>query len=677
MTADALFNSALQHHQSGRLAEAEALYRQVLSADPANADAMQRLAIISHKLGRTDDAISLLRKTVELKPEAADYQNNLGVVLVAVGREDEALAAFLRAIDLGADFPETRNNIGNILRRQGKLDEALEAYRHALRLRPNYPEAHDHLGAALLEAGRIEEAIPELRTAISLRPDFPEAYNNLGNALRGAGDIDAALEAFRKAEQLRPNWAELLNNLGSVLQEMRQLDAAIDCYRRAIAISNESRIWDNLLLAIQIQDFVTPEQIYGEHAKWNRVCAEPLAGIVPARGVDVSDSNRRLRIGYVSPDFCDHAVGRQVLPLIEHRDREQFEVVCYSSVQRADGMTARFRTSTDLWRDVRILSDEQLAEQIRQDEIDILVDLALHSAHNRLLAFARKPAPVQVTFAGYPGTTGLRAIDYRLSDPYLDELPIADCRLPNASGISSFIIPHLSLHSETTVVLPRCFWCLEPRDSDPPVKDPPALTNGFITFGCLSHFSKITNDTLLNCWREVLLRVPNSRLLVLAPRGSVRAQFNNSEFLKGIEPQRIEFADRCPRPRYMELYNRIDICLDTFPYNGHTTTLDALWMGVPLVTRYGDTTVSRGAFSILSNAGLAELAARTPEEFVEIAVSLAENLPRLAELRSMMRDRMRQSPLMDVKRFTRDIESAYLEMWSQRSRQDSNLRPAD
>ena len=557
------------------------------------------------------------------------------------------------------------------------MDEAIDSYRRAIRLRPIYAEALDHLGAALLDAGKIEDAIAELRQAISLRPDFPEAHNNLGNALRGAGDLDGALDAFRRAENLRPNWAELLNNLGSVLQEMRQLDAAIDCYRRAIVISNEPKIWDNLLLAIQIQDFVTPQQIYEEHAKWNHVCAEPLSGAATVHDATVLVANRRLRIGYVSPDFCDHAVGRQVLPLIEHRDRQRFEVVCYSNVRRADEITARFRAGVDLWRDVRMLSDLQLSEQVRQDNIDILVDLALHSAHNRLLVFARRPAPLQVTFAGYPGTTGLRTIDYRLSDPYLEELPIADCRLPIASTNSAFSIQHSALFSEVTVILPHCFWCFEPRDTDPPVMDPPALTNGFITFGCLSHFSKITNDMLLNCWAQVLLREPNSRLLVLAPRGSARPQFANSQFLKGIAPERIEFADRCPRPRYMELYNRIDICLDTFPYNGHTTTLDALWMGVPVVTRYGQTPVSRGAFSILSNAGLAELAAQTPEEFVKIAVSLAEDVSRLGELRSTMRERMRRSPLMDVKRFTRDIEAVYLEMWSQRSRQDSNLRPAD
>ena len=292
------------------------------------------------------------------------------------------------------------------------------------------------------------------------------------------------------------------------------------------------------------------------------------------------------------------------------------------------------------------LADEQFAAQVREDKIDILVDLALHMARNRLPVFARKPAPVQVTFAGYPGSTGLRAIDYRLSDPYLDP-----------PGMDE------SIYSEQTVRLPHSFWCYDPLDcADLPVNVLPAESNRFLTFGCLNSFSKI-NDAVLRLWARVLHAVPASRLLLLAPEGSHRQHALDVLGQESIARERIEFVAHQPRQKYLELYHRIDLGLDTLPYNGHTTSLDSFWMGVPVVTLVGQTIVGRAGLSQLMNLQLPELITQTPEEYVQVATDLAADLPRLSELRGTLRARMEQSPVMDASRFARDIEAAYRQMW--------------
>ena len=651
MTTEELFNSALALHQAGRAREAEPIYRRVLSLDPAHSGALQALAILSYQAGRASEAISMLREAARINPGAADCQNNLGALLASEKQWADALAAFERAVSLGARFPQTFNNIGGALKELGRLNEAVSAYRTAISLRPDYADAHSNLASVLLEQGNVQEALEHGRRAVSLRSDLPEAQNSLGSALRALGDVDGAIDAFAKAAALRPDWPEVINNLGSVLQEARRLDEAVDCYRRALAIRNESRIWDNLLVAMQAQDSVTLEQIHREHVRWNELNARPLKPSL-TRHVNPGprEGARRLRIGYVSPDFKEHPVGRQVLPVLANHDHAAFEVICYSDVRRPDEMTRRFTALADRWVDASNLNDQQLAQRAQEDGIDILVDLALHTIHNRMLVFARKPAAIQVTWAGYPGTTGLETMDYRLGDPHLD---------PPAENRDAF-------YSETTIRLPNCFWVFDAGSAAPAVGDLPAAGNRYITFGCLNNFSKITDETLRSRWAPVLRQVPNSRLVVLAPRGSARRGLAEVLASAGIHPDRIQFVDRRPRIDYLGTYNQIDICLDTYPYNGHMTTLDALWMGAPMVTMTGQSPFSRGGASILANAGLSDLVARDSRAFIDIAVSLAADLPRLAEVRSTLRQRMQASPLTDAVRFARDIEAAYRGMWQGR-----------
>jgi predicted O-linked N-acetylglucosamine transferase (SPINDLY family) len=718
LTLQQAFDLALQHHQSGRLPDAEKLYREIIAHDPKHAGATHYLGLLAHQAGRIDIAIDLIRRSLALNPNWAEAQNHLGSVLKDSGQLDEAIAAYRKAIALKPGLPEAHNNLGIALKEKGQLDDAVAAYRRAIAINPNLPEPYDNIGMALKDLGQLDDAITAYRRAIALRPNFAQAHNNLGNALKDKGPVndaitaywraiaisphypdahynlgialhetgklDEAIAAFHQAIAIKPDYFEAHTNLGNVLREKGQLDHAVAAYRQAIAINprfakahsnlgiafKDQGLLDdaiaayrqaiclepgnastdsNLVYALHFHPGWDAQAIAQEHRRWNVHHAEPLRQSIQLPSKD-RDPNRRLKIGYVSPDFSGHVVGRNLLPLFEHHDHQQFEITCYSQLSRPDELTRRFQQTADRWREITSLSDEQLADQIREDCIDILVDLTLHMAHNRLRVFARKPAPVQVTFAGYPASTGLTAIDYRISDPYLD---------PPGTDESIF--------SEKTIRLPDSFWCFDPLECrDIPVNPLPALTSGNVTFGCLNNFCKI-NPGVLTLWAQVLGQAENSRLLLLSQEGSHRQRTLDLLQHEGIDPQRIEFIAHQPRRKYLELYHRIDLGLDSFPYNGHTTSLDSLWMGVPVITLVGKTVVGRAGWCQLSNLRLTELAAHTPDEFVHIAVELAKDFPRLEQLRSTLRQRMVQSPLMDAPRFARNIESAYRQMWISRS----------
>ncbi len=713
MTIPEAFAIAVQHHQSGLLGEAEAIYRQILAVDPRHADALHLLGAIAYQAGRNDlavdwigqaiqqnphepayhsnlgaaclnagrldEAIAACRTAIRLKPEFADAHSNLGNALWARGHLDEAIAACRTAIRLKPEFANAHSNLGNALRTQGHLDEAIEAYRTAIRFQPDFAEAHSNLGVALAELGQFEEAAAASLRAIALQPDYAPAGYNLGNALRALGQIPEAIAAYQRTLQLKPEFVEAHVNLGNAFKDEGRLDEAIVAYRRAIdinpdsaeahfnlgnAFKEEGRLDEAIAgyrRALQLQpDFVAPsssllmilhylpgcdpQTIFAEHGRWSQSHAGPLAKGIQVHRND-RDPQRRLRVGYVSPDFREHAVVRFLLPLLENHDRRAFEIFAYAEVPVPDAMTRRLRSLTDQWRSLVGLSDEQAAELIRQDGIDILVDLAGHTPDNRLLVFARKPAPVQVTWLGYPNTTGLDTIDYRLTDAFADPIGLSE------------------LHcSEELVRLPACAWCFAPPAS-PPIT---GRQQGPITFGCFNKFAKLT-DPMLALWGRILRAVPESRLLLKSASfgsASVRQRLQQIFGALDLAPERLELRRFAANyGGHLGLYERMDIALDTFPYHGTTTTCEALWMGVPVVSLAGGSHVSRVGVSLLGNVGLPELVATNPEEYVRIALALARDLPRLAQLRSTLRERMAASPLMDAPRFARDLEAAYRQMW--------------
>jgi predicted O-linked N-acetylglucosamine transferase (SPINDLY family) len=617
-------------HRSGNLKQAEQLYREVLAREPANPKALHMLGVLAHDCERWAASAKLIRRSIALDNSVADAHCNLGVAL-----------AKLR-----------------------KYREAIECFQEAIRLRPEWASVHYNLGAALHESGKLLPAEAALREAIRLQPDYAKAHHRLGKVLHKLGSHGAAIAAYRRAIALKGDWAQAQSDLLASLYATAALNEAIECQRRIVALRPaEPQPLSNLLFMLHYHPDATSQELFEEHQTWARKHAERCAADIRPHDND-RDPGRRLRIGYVSSDFRAHPIALFFEPVLERHDREQFEVFCYANVTKPDVMTERLRGHGRVWRDIRRMSDDEVASQIRQDKIDILVDLMGHLDGHRLLIFARKPAPVQVTYLAYPDTIGMKTIDYRITDSWHDPIGTTE-----------------KYHTEQLLRLDPCAWCYRPSRPSPKLNRLPALKNGRVTFAALNRLIK-TTPAMIQLWSKILRAVPGSRLMVLVgPHGDKEPLIQQLFYRNGIEPDRLVLISRVPRRRYLQQYYSTDLALDVFPYNGHTTTLDALWMGVPVVSLIGDTHVQRAGLSVLTNVGLGEgwcaeahptvhptvqptsLVARTPEEYVEKAISLASDLPRLTELRRTLREKMRRSPLMDEEGFTRRLEAAYRGMW--------------
>jgi protein O-GlcNAc transferase len=592
--------------------------------------------------GASGEAEPAYRRAIALDPHFAEAHFNLGKSLATQGRQEEAIAAYREATHHKPDFAEAHNNLGIAFFVRGRLEEAIASYQEALRHRPGYTQALNNLGNALRAGDRIVEAIRAYHMALAIAPEDAEVWNNLASALDAAGELEAALAASDKAIDLRADFPQAHNNRGNTLKNLGNLDAALAAYQCASELDPENQeIHSNRLYTLYFHPASTAETLHREHQRWNAAHAVKHRPATALCVPDISDG-RRLRIGYVGAAFREHCQSFFTVPLFAHHDRKQFEIIAYSDTVTKDAVTKRLRGCCDGWREIAGLADDAVAEMIRRDRIDVLVDLSLHMSQNRLMVFARKPAPVQVTWLGYPGTTGLDAIDYRLTDPYLD---------PPTGGNDAF-------YSEKSWRLSHTFWCYDPLTAEPSVNELPAARNGHITFGCLNNFCKV-NEGVLGLWAATLRAVENSRMLLLAPRAA-RMRILESFRGNGIAAERVEFVDRASRAKYLSTYHRIDIGLDTVPYNGHTTTLDSLWMGVPVITRVGNDPAGRGGWSQLNNLGLQQFAATSEGEFVRTAAALAANREELAALRASLRERLKKSPLMDWVAFARDVEGAYL-----------------
>jgi len=557
------------------------------------------------------------KRALALDPSLAEAHHQLGNALKNLHRYADAAASLQRASELAPQNAAIWLNFGVTLLALSLRDEAITCFQRAIALEPGRPEAHNVLGSAFLDAGRIGEAKKQLEMALRLRPAYPAAHDNLGRALRAQGRAAEAIKEFRAALSTAPS----------------------------------PGTHSNLLYALNFVPGLPAAEIFAEHKHWARIHAEPLKNAIPATVVG-PDPARRLRIGYVSPDFIHHAVSYFIEPVLAAHDRTRCEVFCYSNVLVPDATTVRLRAVSDQWRDIVRLDDTQVAELIRSDKIDILVDLAGHTARHRLLVFARKPAPVQVTWLGYPNTTGLAAIDCRITDAVSD--PVGQTE---------------AWYSEKLVRLPETFSCYRPSEDAPAVSTLPALKNGYITFGSFNHFAKI-NPAVLDLWARLLVRLPSSRLLLKARSladtetvAGVREIFSRS----GVAPDRLDLrSDELSVAAHLGLYHGVDIALDTFPYNGTTTTCEALWMGVPVVALAGQTHVSRVSASLLTYLGRPEWIAHSEDGYIAKCASLAADLPFLAEARASQRERMQSSPLCDTPRFTAHLENAYREMWRER-----------
>ena len=634
-------------HRKGELDEAEMFARRALAVDPGDGQTAARLGAILVDKGAPLEAIEYFQSAALVMPESAELQNDIGNAFAAVDRVEEAEAALRKALSLNAGLAPIHNNLGNILKQAGKPNDAIAAYQAALNLEPAYAEAENNLAVVLQTLGNIPLALSHYERAIELDPGFAAAYTHMGTALAAQGQLQEAIAAHRMAIDLAPKLADAHNNLAIVLKDRGAIAEAVAAYRQAIDLKpTDAGVHSNLLLCLCGDPSQDEESLYVAHCGW----AEQFEDDHPHRETGIGDADLYpegvLRIGYLSSDFNNHSVAYFLEGVLANHDHRQFHITCYADGPIEDDMTARLRNATNNWRAVVGMADTVLSTQIRQDRIDVLIDLAGHTADNRLTLFSRRAAPVQVTWIGYPATTGLSEMDYRLTDQRADPVGESD-----------------RWHSEKLLRLPGGFLCYTPPPDYPEVAvDRPA---GPVTFGSFNNLSKVTSP-VIKLWAQLLNSLPTSRLLLKARQladATVRDALVGSFGKFGIAPERLQFHSRIQsRREHLELYSEIDIALDTFPYCGATTTCEALWMGVPVVTLVGARHAGRVGASLLTAANLSTWIASSEAEYLAIATDLTESRP----LRSTLRRNIAESALTDAPSFTKEYEQALREIWQHR-----------
>ncbi|MBM4137690.1 MAG: tetratricopeptide repeat protein [Nitrospira sp.] len=633
--------------------EAITCYQRALQMNPQLIEAYHNLAWIFQEKNQTDEAITYYQKALNLNPALADAYYNLGTIFQDRKQFDDAITFYQKALEIDPTLADAYYNLGILFQQRKQFDKAIEFHQKALQFNCDLIDAYFNLGTSYENKKQYDEAIAHYQKALQLNPDLLYAYNNLGNIYKEMGRFDEAIEYFHLAINHNPNYVIAFLNLGGVLKDLGRIEEAEIYYRQALQIKPDcSYCYDGLLFLMNFTTNYDSQTVFSEHLNFAKHCAEPLSSkILPH--TNNSSTSRPLRIGYVSPDFRLHSVGYFIEPVISAHNREDFEIFCYSSVpaEGVDEVTERIMSCSSQWRDIADMSDDAVAELIRKDRIDILIDLAGHTGYNRLLLFARKPAPVQASWIGYPNTTGLATIDYKIVDRYTDPPKMTE-----------------QFYTEKLIRLPECFLCYLPHRDSPEVNELPLLTKKYITFGSFNSFPKVSKEVFY-LWAEILKSVAGSHLMLksqIFTSIKVRNDVKNMFSCEGISPERIELQHWETTQRgHLRHYDRVDIGLDTFPYNGTTTTCEAMWMGVPVITLAGENHASRVGASLLSNTGLTDLIATTKEDYVNIAIHLASDINRLQSLREQLRGMMAQSTLCDAKRFTVYLENLYRQMWIQ------------
>ncbi|HTV47184.1 MAG TPA: tetratricopeptide repeat protein [Phycisphaerae bacterium] len=649
--AEAYNNLGNALYESGQHEEALKAIRAAIERKPDLAEAYNNLVNVLRSQNRMEEAIRELNSAIKRTPNLAPLYSILGAVLMSQERLDESIQMLFTAIKIKPDYPEAYMNLALALREKGRLNESVAAFQAALRYKPEFAEAHNSLGMLLQSQGFAEQAIVEFEAALKAKPDLIDAYNNLGNAHKSLGRLDMANEVYGKLLKTWPEFAIGHNNIGTSLLIQGRIDECVAAYRESIRLQPDlAPAHSNLVYAMHFLTDCSQKEMYEEHLRWNTHHGEPRKRFIQDHKND-RNPDRRIKIGYVSPDLRGHSVAFFMENLLAHHDPGQFEIFCYADLANPDDVSARLKTLSHHWRDTTKLNEERFADLVRKDGIDILVDLAGHTAGNRLTLFARKPAPVQVTWLGYPDTTGMTAMDYRFTDAHADPKRTAQ-----------------KFYTEKLIWLENSFLCYRPLDGAPPVGPSPFENNqGRITFGCFNILSKI-NVPLAKLWSQILQKVPDSRLIMKSYQGLQDAGGKTHLMQKfteaGIDAERVTLLGLAPtRAEHLKQFNLIDIAMDSYPYNGTTTTCDGLWMGVPVITLSGKSHMSRVGVSLLTNVGLSELIAKTPEEYVDIAVKLAEDKPRLNQYRKSIRELMSKSQLMNAREFAGNIEKAYRDIW--------------
>ena len=632
---------ALFQH-TGKLQDSVIANQKALEISPNDEEAHYNLGNTLQALGRLEDAETSYKKAIAIKPDFAQAHNNLGVTLKELGKLDEAETSCNKAIAIKPDFAQAHYNLGVTLQELGRLDEAETSCNKAIAIEPDLAQAHNNLGITLQELGRLEDAEASYSKAIAIKPDFAEAHSNLGNTLKELHRFAEAIKSTTKAIQINPKLAEAQQTHSIILAHLSDFSDVVKHSNAAVALRPDNpTIWESRLFCYIYHPDLSAQEINAEHVRWGTR--------FPTLDTDIFDlhdrsPSRRLRVGYVSPDFRGHSCRFFFEPLFSQHDHTQFELFAYSNVLTEDEHTQRFKTYFDEWRNILGASDQEVVEMVRRDRIDILVDACGHMQNNRLAVFTHKPAPIQLTWEGYSWTTGLKQMDYVLFDPYM--------------------APPGTLAIEEIIRLPKTRTVFRPgeRAVNEPVKSLPALKTGNVTFGYSGRTERL-NYKVFNAWVKILERLPTAQL-VLDYRvfSDVPTQAYYRDFLAqhGIDVSRVTMRNSS---NIFEGLGDIDILLDSFPHNGGTMVFDALWMGVPALTLASRPPVGRIGASVMTNIGLSDWVAKDEYEYVDKAESFAKNVEELARLRAGMRERMKASPLMDEAGFARDVESAFKDMW--------------
>lgn len=607
-----ILKPAVEAHQAGRLDEAERLYRQILDIDPGQTNANHFLGVIAHHTGRGAEATQLITKAIEREPANSSFHFDLGNVLKALGRLDDAADSHREAIRLSPEIAEPHTNLGLVLDLQGRAEEAAACHREAIRLKPDFAQGHDNLGCSLQELGQLTEAVASYREAIRLEPEFANAHYNLGTALHEMGLAADATNCFEAACNRDPGHIRALSNL---------------------------------LLTQQYIPSVPPSRFIDSARLWAQAFTQGDAKSVPG---NTPDPDRRLKVGYVSADFRNHPVGFYITNILAAHDAGNVETFCYSACQNADRLTEQLRRDAAHWRDITGLDDANAVALIRDDAIDVLVDLAGHTTGNRLGVFAHRPAPVQAGWIGYCATTGLAAMDYVLADATV---------VPDGEE---------GLFTEQVWRLPGQYLCFAPPDTDIPIIGPAGDAGALVTFGSFNNMAKVCDETVA-LWAQILNDLPDARLVFKAKQIGAQPEALPSLLQRfaahGVKADRLTPEGPSEREAFLADYNRIDIALDPFPFSGGATTAEALWMGVPVVTMKNDRWAGRVSETMLGAVGLDQWVADDADAYRDMALQLAASGPRPAEQRVQLRQQVEDSALCDGPGFTRSLETAYRDMW--------------
>jgi predicted O-linked N-acetylglucosamine transferase (SPINDLY family) len=644
---DALHLLGVTEYQSGRYEEADRLLQQALLVEPRSAAALSNHGIVLHELKRYDAAVARYDRAIALKPDYAKAYSNRAMTLTELERFAEAVASCDEAIALKPDYPEAHSNRGNALCQLRRFDEAVASCDKAIALRPGYADALSNRGNALTELGRFDEALASYDRALALKPALAGAWVGRGNVFLNLNRYGEAFAAFQQALAIKPDLLKALAQLAHYYERHGRMEEAIACYDRVLAVKpNFPEVISNKIFALDL----VPQAGFAEHQEarrdWWRKVGAKIAAQSPLRDADDRDPARRIVLGYVSADFRRHSAATTFWPVLANHDKTHFEVICYSCSTIRDDITRDFERVADRWVDASQLSDEVLAARVRADKVDILIDLSGHSGGNRLGVFARKPAPVQVTAWGHGTGTGLPTIDYLLSDPVT--IP-EEMRPLYAEKI--YDLPCVIMSALPSIELPR--------------GEPPILTNGHVTFGVFNRITKISDDALA-VWARVLHGVPEARLLMkdgAYDEPALRELMRQRFAVHGIAGERIDFLGSSPREQHLAAFADTDMGLDPFPQNGGVSTWEALNMGVPVVAKLGNTAPSRLSGAILTSIGMDDWVASTADDYVARAVRVAAQPDRLATLRRELPARIAACPSGNGALYARAVERGYRTMW--------------